>query len=92
MTDAGLAAFNQRVSYDKEILKARNAKEIALTPEIENVLKKDKKAWNNFNNLAPSYRKQYIGWLRSAKKPETREKRLKEVIKLLSKNDKLGMK
>ncbi len=27
MTEAGLAAFNQRVSYDEEILKARNAKE-----------------------------------------------------------------
>ena len=92
MTEAGLAAFNQRVSYDEELLKAINAKEIPLTPEIENGLKANKQAWNNFNNLAPSYRKQYVGWLRSAKKPETREKRLKEAIKLLTRNEKLGMK
>ena len=92
MTEAGLAAFNQRVTYDEEILKARNAKEIPLTPEIENGLKANKKAWKNFNNLAPSYRKQYVGWLRSAKKPETREERLKEAIKLLTRNEKLGMK
>ena len=92
MTEAGLAIFNQRVGYDEEILKARKVKEIPLTPEIEDALKANKKAWHNFNNLAPSYRKQYVGWLRSAKKPETREKRLKEAIKLLSRNEKLGMK
>lgn len=92
MTEAGLSAFTQRVSYDEEILKARNAQEIPLTPEIENALKANKKAWLHFNNLAPSYRKQYVGWLRSAKKSETREKRVQEAIKLLTKNEILGMK
>ncbi len=91
MTEAGLAAFRQRVSYDEEILKDRKAKEITLTPELENGLKAHKKAWNNFNNLAPGYRKRYVEWLRRAKKPETREKRLKESIKLLARNEKLGM-
>ena len=92
MSEAGLAAFNQRVSYDEEILNARSAKEIPLTPEIESALKANKKAWDNFNNLTPSYRKQYVGWLRSAKRPETRAKRLKEAITLLAENKKLGMK
>jgi len=92
MTQAGLVAFNQKVIYDEEILKAREVKEIPLTPEIEKVLKANKKAWENFNNLAPSYRKQYVGWLRSAKKRETRERRLEEAIKLLTENKKLGMK
>ena len=36
-------------------------------------IKKNKKAWNNFNNLGSSYRKQCISWLLSAKKPETME-------------------
>ena len=92
MANAGRAAFKQRVSYDEEILKARKAKEISLTPESENGLKANKKAWHNFNSLAPSYRKRYVNWLQSAKKPETREKRLREAIKLLTKNEKLGMK
>ena len=92
MTEAGFAAFDQRVNYDEEILKARSSKAIPLTPEIEKGLQANKKAWKNFKNLAPSYRKQYVAWLRSAKKAETREKRLKEVIERLKKNEKLGMK
>jgi uncharacterized protein YdeI (YjbR/CyaY-like superfamily) len=92
MTQAGLTAFNQRVSYDEEILKSRGVNEITLTPEIEKELKANKKAWENFNNLAPSYRKQYVGWLISAKKQETRQKRLVEALQLLTRNKKLGMK
>ena len=92
MTRAGLEAFNSRIAYDKKILKARDAKEISLTSEIEKSLKANKKAWVNFNNLAPSYKKQYVGWLISAKKQETLERRIKEAIKLLIENKKLGMK
>ena len=92
MTEAGLKAFNQRETYDKELLKAIDASQIALTTEIESHLKANSKAWDNFNKLAPGYRKQYVGWLISAKKPETRKKRLQEAISLLSKNRKLGMK
>jgi len=71
---------------------AHHAKEIPLTSEIEKALKTNKKAWENFNNLAPSYRKQYVGWLRSAKKQETVERRIEEAIKLLTEKKKLGMK
>ena len=92
MAQAGLASFNQRINYDDGILKASKAKEIPLTPEIEAVLKANKKAWEHFNNLAPGYKKQYAGWLGNAKKPETRERRLKEAIELLVENKKLGMK
>ena len=92
MTQKGLASFNKKMNYDEDILNARNAKEILFTPEIEEALKANKKAWEHFNNLAPSYKKQYVGWLISAKRPETRERRLEEAIKLLSGNKKLGMK
>jgi len=92
MTQAGLLLFNQRINYDEDILRSRKAKEISLTPEIEDTLKSNKVAWEYFNNLAPSYRKQYVGWLISAKRPETRERRLEEAVKLLAENKKLGMK
>ncbi len=92
MTQMGLASFNQRISYDEDFLKARNAKEISLTPEIEKALEANKKAWEHFNNLTPTHKKQYVGWLISAKRPETRERRLEEAIKLLTENKKLGMK
>ncbi len=92
MTQMGLASFNQKMNYDEDILNAKNAKEIPLTQEIEEALKANKKAWEHFNNLAPSHKKQYVGWLISAKRSEIRERRLEEAIKLLAGNKKLGMK
>lgn len=92
MTQAGLTAFNKRKIYDQEFLKAKGAKEIPLTPEIEKTLKANERAWENFNNLAPGYKKQYGLWLTSAKKQETLERRLKEAIKRLAENKTLGMK
>ena len=92
MTDAGLVAFNSRKTYDEEILQARPPQPFALAPEFEQALKASEAAWRNFKALAPSYRRNYIGWLQSAKKQETREKRLRELISVLEKGKKLGMK
>jgi len=92
MTQAGLEAFERRVSYDKNLQKALDAKEIPLTKETEEGLKTSRKAWENFETMAPGYRKQYTAWLQSAKKPETRKKRLQEAIRMLEENQKPGMK
>jgi len=92
MTKAGLQAFDQKENYEQEIMKAKVSKEIPLSPEIEKALKENKRAWENFNKLAPGYKKQYAGWLVTAKKVETRKRRIKEAIRLLEKNQKLGMK
>ena len=43
-------------------------------------------------NLAPSYRRLYIGWIISAKKEEPRQRRLREAVSLLEQNKKLGLK
>ena len=92
MAEAGMTAFNQKIEYDEEILKGRDAQDMSLTPEMETALRENKKAWQNFNNLAPGYRKQYVGWLRNAKKQETLVRRLQQAIKLLAENKKLDMK
>ena len=92
MARAGLAAFERRQIYEEAFLKTCGEEEIFLPPEIEKDLKENHMAWENFNKLAPGYRKLYTGWLCSAKKPETRQKRLKEAIRLLAQNKKLGMK
>ena len=85
MMPAGLASFEQRKTYAEK-------KEFTLTPGIEKALKDNSIAWEHFNKLAPGYRKQYVGWLASAKKPETQAKRLKEALSLLEQNKKLEMK
>ncbi len=52
-------------------------------------LNKNKIAKNNFNKLAPSYKKPLLRWLLRAKLPETRERRIKEIIKMAEENRKV---
>ena len=59
---------------------------------IEKALKADPTAWEFFEQLAPSYRSAYIGWIDSAKRQETKERRLREAVGLLSAGKKLGLK
>jgi uncharacterized protein YdeI (YjbR/CyaY-like superfamily) len=59
---------------------------------IERALKADGAAWRHFEQLAPSYRRSYIGWIDSAKRAETKERRLREAVSLLAKGQKLGLK
>jgi len=92
MNAAGLKAFEQRQEYDVEALEAQKANAKTLSAETENQLKAHQQAWDNFNRLSPGYRRQYIIWLQTAKRPETREKRLNEAIGLLEQNKHLGMK
>jgi uncharacterized protein YdeI (YjbR/CyaY-like superfamily) len=61
-------------------------------PDLAKALAKNKKAKENFDQLAPSYRRQYIGWIAVAKRAETKKRRIKESIALLEKGKKLGMK
>ena len=49
---------------------------------------KNKKAFLNYQNFAPSYRKSYLYWLNQAKRLETREKRIHGIIELCRANKK----
>ncbi len=44
-----------------------------------------------FDSLTKTDRKQFIIWIASAKRPETREKRIRESLELLEKGQKLGL-
>jgi len=92
MTEAGLSAFEQRVAYDGDVLDMIRSEQLALSDETEAALRANGKAWENFERLTPGRRKQYVAWLQTAKRPETRKKRLQEAIALLEQNRELGMK
>jgi uncharacterized protein YdeI (YjbR/CyaY-like superfamily) len=64
----------------------------ALPPYIEEQLKTDARVWDAFEKLAPSYRQKMIGWIDSAKRAETKQSRLREVLSLLASGKKLGLK
>ena len=47
---------------------------------------KNKMALDNYNNFSPSYRKSYLYWLNQAKREETRNIRITEIIRLCEQN------
>ena len=63
-----------------------------MSAEFAEALSKNKRARETFENLSPSHQKQYLGWIEVAKRPETREKRIRESIRLLAEGKKLGLK
>jgi uncharacterized protein YdeI (YjbR/CyaY-like superfamily) len=92
MTEAGRAKLNYSGSQDDYgRTPQRKAEELIVPPYFKQALLGNRKAWENFNNLAPSYRRNYIRWIADAKTDETRNKRLAEAIQLLAENKKLGM-
>ena len=59
---------------------------------IQHALRSRPAAWNYFQNLAPSYQRMYVGWIDSAKRQETKARRLKEAVGLLAAGKTLGLK
>jgi uncharacterized protein YdeI (YjbR/CyaY-like superfamily) len=66
------------------------------TPDVPRYIKEglrnEPAAWEFFENLAPSHRRQYVMWIDSAKQPDTKARRLEKAIRILAAGDKLGMK
>jgi uncharacterized protein YdeI (YjbR/CyaY-like superfamily) len=60
--------------------------------ELTGALAQNRKAKEFFEGLAPTYRKQFIGWIVTAKTSATRAKRLEQSLALLVKGEKLGLK
>ena len=92
MTETGLAKIKTAKKtglWDKD---PRPRISLDIPPEFAKALARNKKAKGNFDKLAPSYRKHYIGWITVAKRPETKKRRIDESIALLEKGQKLGLK
>src|SRR5215510_827072 len=54
-----------------------------LSPDIASALDAEPEAKAFFDSLASFYRKNYIRWIESAKRPETRSARIAEMVALL---------
>ncbi|MHC4559395.1 MAG: YdeI/OmpD-associated family protein [Planctomycetota bacterium] len=92
MTDAGRAKIQTAKKTGLWDQDPRLKISFDVPPELAEALARNKKAKENFNKLAPSYRKHYIGWIKVAKRPETKKRRIAEAIALLKQDKKLGLK
>lgn len=64
----------------------------ALPAYIAEALKTNSNAWAFFRELARTDRRNFVVWIHMAKRPETRERRIRESIRLLAAGKKLGLK
>jgi uncharacterized protein YdeI (YjbR/CyaY-like superfamily) len=76
MTDAGRAAFALRREDRTGVYSAENP----LAEIDESPLRADPAAWEFWQKQPPSYRKAVAHWVTSAKRPETRTKRMAELV------------
>lgn len=79
MQPAGLASFEKRIESKSKIYSHEKEK-VELPQQFKKQFKADKKAWDYFQSLAPSYRKVSVHWVMSAKQEVTKLKRLTELI------------
>lgn len=97
MTEAGLNRIELylttgRVDWEIQKLKEKKTKEFDIPGFILEEFAKNEPALTNFNNLAPTYKRQYLLWITNAKGKVTINKRLVESVGLLKANKKLGLK
>jgi uncharacterized protein YdeI (YjbR/CyaY-like superfamily) len=59
---------------------------------IAKAIKANAKAWKFFRELAPTQRRNFVVWIHTAKRAETRERRIRESLALLAAGKKLGLK
>jgi len=89
MTEAGLEKIKIAKENGKwdEVTDAK--KQFVLSSDLFNILESDIKAHKEFGKLLASLKKNYISWIMSAKKEETRERRLRKMIEMLVKGQKM---
>ncbi len=92
MTEFGLAKVEAAKRLGYWGINPRPVLSLCIPKELSEGLAQNRHAREFYEQLAPTYQKQFIGWIITAKKPETRARRLKECIALLERGEKLGLK
>jgi uncharacterized protein YdeI (YjbR/CyaY-like superfamily) len=80
MHPAGLRAFEARADERSAIYSYEQRHAAVLDPAYDREFRRNKKAWAFFASCPPSYRKAATHWVMSAKREETRRRRLARLI------------
>src|SRR5689334_11070923 len=62
------------------------AEKMVIPEDLQKLLKKNKKAFKNFQSFSPSAKKIILSWIYTAKRAETRMNRIKKGVELAAKN------
>jgi uncharacterized protein YdeI (YjbR/CyaY-like superfamily) len=91
---AGLATIilaKKNGSWDTLTASDKAASNNEMPEDLEKLFIKNKKAKANFHNFSFSIRKQFLSWIDSAKRPETRKARLQQTMLMAAANRKPGL-
>lgn len=93
MKPAGLAAIEiakTNGSWDTLSASDEAARLNQVPPDLALLFRRNKKAALNFYAFSQSIRKQFLSWIFSAKRPETRQKRIEQTVRMAETNIKPG--
>ena len=90
MTQAGFETINEAKQNGKWATAYSSKMPLAVPKDLAKALKENELAWKNFEKFSNSTKLQYIYWVNSAKKDETRRKRIIAVVKKASQKIKLS--
>jgi uncharacterized protein YdeI (YjbR/CyaY-like superfamily) len=80
MRPAGLAAYERRTQDNTGVYSFERDTPAVLPPEYEERLRKDPAAAEYFDSRPPGYRRTATHWVVSAKREETRQRRLAQLV------------
>lgn len=92
MTDHGLkkvAAAQASGKWEKPVQKP--VIDLSMPPEFAAALKQNPQAEAFFAALRPSLQAEYLRWINTARRPETRERRIAAAVRLLGDEQTLGL-
>jgi len=72
------------IKMEKTIKNPATAKNTKPDVDFEAALKKNKKAWNVWEEWTPGKKKEYVDWMKEAKTEETKLKRIKTAVEWIS--------
>jgi uncharacterized protein YdeI (YjbR/CyaY-like superfamily) len=61
---------------------------LVIPPDLAEALAGDETARRNFEALARSHKREYLQWIGDAKRPETRQRRIEETVRMVAQNKK----
>lgn len=88
---AGIKAYQRKTSNKSGIYSYENRKSAVLSASERQRFRLNRKAWRWFRQQAPSYQQTVTWWIASAKRIETRQKRLARLITDSSAGRRVGL-
>jgi uncharacterized protein YdeI (YjbR/CyaY-like superfamily) len=85
MAPAGLVHAEKALRGEVKIQAAPKG-DLPMPTDLKKALGAREGAWQQFESFPPSCRRAYLHWIASAKRPETRARRITEAVKLVVKN------